>query len=267
MKSTTLILFSALLSLCPANSFAQEQNSWGDAFDCAVDWFSVCGPGKVVRENRTDEPNKLPAARGNTSASGTSTAANLPLSVRNVLENPSPETARAYVLWSRQASERLAKASEYIAQATREMNSEAAMFRNDAERSNDIALSEMGPVGLYYFFSPGDQSAVKDVAVLNKIWREGRIGVVGIPVSGKNEEVGNYVNEAKPLFPIRRSDAEVKLVKPAETPDLYLTLPLEKKIFRLGPTITETAIAETIGNILGAQSGRKSITSPLDSNR
>ena len=72
------------------------------------------------------------------------------------------------------------------------------------------------------------------MAVLNKIWREGRIGVVGIPVGGNDEEVGNYVDEAKPLFPIRRSDAEVKLVKPAETPDLYLALPLEKKMFRLG---------------------------------
>jgi hypothetical protein len=77
--------------------------------------------------------------------------------------------------------------------------------------------------------------------------------VVGIPVSGKDEEVGNYVNEAKPLFPIRRSDAEVKLVKPAGTPDLYLALPLEKKVFRLGPTITETAIANAIGDILAAR--------------
>ena len=123
----------------------------------------------------------------------------------------------------------------------------------------------MGPVGLYYFFSPGDESAAKDVAVLNKIWREGRLGVVGIPVGGKDEEVGNYVDEAKPLFPIRRSDAEVKLVKPAETPDLYLALPLEKKMFRLGPTITETAIAEAIGNILATQSTGKTGWSLLES--
>ena len=59
------------------------------------------------------------------------TIANLPVPVKNVLENPSPETARAYVVWSRQANEKLAKASEYIAQATREMNSESATFRND----------------------------------------------------------------------------------------------------------------------------------------
>jgi len=95
------------------------------------------------------------------------------------------------------------------------------------------------------------------VAVLNKIWREGKLGVVGIPVGGKDEEVGNYVNEAKPLFPIRRSDTEVKLVKPAETPDLYLALPLEKKMIRLGPTISETAITEAIGSILAAQSRGK----------
>jgi len=108
----------------------------------------------------------------------------------------------------------------------------------------------------FYFFSPGDESAVKDVAVLNKIWREGRLGVVGIPVGGKDEEVGNYVNEAKPLFPIRRSDAEVKLVKPVETPDLYLDLPLAKKMFRLGPTISETAIAQAIRNVFAAQTAR-----------
>jgi hypothetical protein len=174
--------------------------------------------------------------------------------VRNVLENPSSETARAYVAWSRQANEKLAKASKYIAQATREINSEAAAFRNDAEKNNDMAFAGQGPAGLYYFFSPGDESAVKDVAVLNKIWREGRLGVVGIPVRGKDEEIVNYVNESKPLSPVRRSDAEVKLVKAAETPNLYLALPLEKKMFRLGPTISETAIAETIGNILAAQS-------------
>jgi hypothetical protein len=119
----------------------------------------------------------------------------------------------------------------------------------------------------YYFFSPADQSAAKDVAVLNRIWREGKLGVVGIPVSGKDEEIGNYVNEAKPLFPIRRSDAEVKLVKPAETPDLYLALPLEKKMIRLGPTITETAIAETIGNILAAQFRGEPSLDPLASSR
>lgn len=166
--------------------------------------------------------------------------------------------ARAYVAWSRQASEKLAKASEYIAQATREINSEATAFRNDAEKSNDVGFAGQGPAGLYYFFSPGDESAVKDVAVLNKIWREGRLGVVGIPVRGKDEQIVNYVNEAKPLFPIRRSDAEVKLVRAAETPNLYLALPLEKKLFRLGPTITETAIADAISTIAAELSRIKS---------
>ena len=131
--------------------------------------------------------------------------------------------------------------------------SEASIVRNSNERSNDLSLAGVGPVGLYYFFSPADQSAAKDVAVLNKIWRAGKIGVVGIPVRGKDEEVANFVNEAKPLFPIRSSDAEVKLVKPTETPDLYLALPLEKKMFRLGPTITETAITEAIGSIVNAR--------------
>jgi hypothetical protein len=181
---------------------------------------------------------------------------NLPEAVRNVLENPSPETARAYVTWSRQANEKLAKATEYIAQA-REMNA-STTSQNSIEKSNTNTASGLGPVGLYYFFSPADQTAATDVAVLNKIWREGRLGVVGIPVGGKDEEVGNYMNEAKPLFPIRRSDTEVKLVKPTETPALYLALPLEKKILRLGPTITETAITKGIGDILAAQSRGKS---------
>ena len=248
MNKALFFVVSALLVFYPIQSFAQDSNPWGSTFDCGVDWFSQC---KAVRENRTEEPTKLPATAGNTSSlSGKSTAANLPLPVRNVLENPSPETARAYVLWSKQASERLAKASEYIAQATREINSEASIN----VRSNDLSLAGVGPVGLYYFFSPADQTAAKDVAVLNKIWREGRLGVVGIPVSGKDEEVGNYVNEAKPLFPIRRSDAEVKLVKPAETPELYLALPLEKKMIRLGPTISEKAITEAIGSIMATQS-------------
>jgi hypothetical protein len=178
--------------------------------------------------------------------------------VRNVLDNPSPETARAYVLWSRQANERLAKASEYIAQATREINSEGSISENSNERNDNLPIAGAGPVGLYYFFSPFDPTAAKDVAVLNNIWREGRIGVAGIPVNGKDEEIGKYVGDAKPLFPVRRSDAEVKLVKPAQTPDLYLALPLEKKMFRLGPTITEAAIREGINSVLAAQSRGKS---------
>jgi hypothetical protein len=265
MNKALFLVVAALLVFYPSQSFAQDSNPWGSTFDCGVDWFSQC---KAVRENRSEEPTKLPATAGNTSSlSGKSTASNLPLPVSNVLENPSPETARAYVLWSKQAGERLAKASEYIAQATREINSEASIGRNSNERSNDLSLAGVGPVGLYYFFSPADQTAAKDVAVLNKIWRGGKLGVVGIPVGGKDEEVVNYVNEAKPLFPIRRSDAEVKLVKPAETPDLYLALPLEKKMIRLGPTISETAITEAIGSILAAQSREKPSLDPLASSR
>src|SRR6266545_4585637 len=263
MNKALFLVVAALLVFYPSQSFAQDSNPWGSTFDCRVDWFSQC-----KGENQTEEPTKLPATAGNTSSlSGKSTAANLPLPARNVLENPSPETARAYVLWSKQASERLAKASEYIAQATREINSEASIVRNSNERSNDLSLAGVGPVGLYYFFSPFDPTAAKDVAVLNKIWREGRLGVVGIPVGGNDEEIGNYVNEAKPFFPIRRSDAEVRMIKPPETPDLYLAVPLEKKIFRLGPTITETAIAETIGNILAAQSRGKPGLDSLASDR
>jgi hypothetical protein len=243
MNMAIFLVATTLLAFCPIRSFAEDLNSWGSIFDCAVDWFGGC---KAVRDRRNDEPNKLSVAGADTSSLS---AANLPLPVKNVLENPSPQTARAYVLWSRRASERLAKASEYIAQATREINSEVSSNR----RISDLAVVGVGPVGLYYFFSPDDPSTPTDVAVLNKIWSEGRIGVVGIPVRGDDEEVLNFVNEAKPLFPIRRSEGEVRLVKPTETPELYLALPLERKIFRLGPTITETVISEAIGSILAAQ--------------
>src|SRR5215813_2966984 len=242
MNTTIFLLMASLLVFCPTRSLAQNSNSWGSAFDCGVDWFDQC---KAVRENQADEPNKRPAG-----SSGTSTA-NLPLPVRNVLENPSSETAKAYVLWSRQAREKLAKASEYIAQATREIYSEASIFRNSNEATNDLALTGVGPVGLYYFFSPGDQSAAKDVAVLNKIWREGRIGVVGIPVRGNDEEVVKFVNEVRPLFPIRKSEGDVRFVKPIETPELYLALPLEKKLYRMGSTITSSAITEAIEQHFG----------------
>jgi hypothetical protein len=97
----------------------------------------------------------------------------LPLPVKNVLENP-----------SREAREKLAKASESIAQATREINSNDPISRNSDERSNNVALAGVRPVGLYYFFSPNDPSAATDVAVLNKIWRDGRIGIVVSPSEG-----------------------------------------------------------------------------------
>ena len=267
MKSTSLVLFCALLSLCPVNSFAQEQNSWGRVFDCAVDWFSGCAPGNTIRERETVKPKDKPVNSVNTfSLLQGPNNSNLPAPVRNVLENPSPETARAYVAWSRQSNEKLAKASEYIAQATHEM-SQAPTLRNDTERSNELAFAGMGPAGLYYFFSPGDQSAVKDVAVLNKIWREGRLGVVGIPAGGKYEDVVTFVNEAKPLFPIRRSDAEVRLVKATETPELYLALPFEKKLFRLAPRFTATAITDAISTIAAELSRIKSRMSAPESDK
>jgi hypothetical protein len=261
MSGVIFLVVVLLVDFYPVQLPAQEPNSWGDDFACAVDWFGGC---KSVLENRIDQPIDQPSARRNTSSSSAiTTTANLPLPVRNVLDNPSPKTARAYVLWSRQTNERLAKASEYIARATREINSDGSI----SGTSNDLAFTGVGPVGLYYFFSPFDPTAAKDVAVLNNIWREGRIGVVGIPVNGKDEEIRKYASDAKPLFPIRRSNAEVKLVKPAGTPDLYLALPLEKKMIRLGPTITETAITETIGNILAAQFRGEPSLDPLASNR
>ncbi len=267
MTGTILIFVSLLPAFYPVQSFAQDLNYWGGDFDCAVDWFSGCVPEKTIREKGADKPKEMPAGRANTSSllQGPNNS-NLPAPVKNVLENPSPETARAYVAWSRLTNERLARASEYIAQATHEM-SQAPTFRNDTEQSNELAFAGMGPVGLYYFFSPGDESVAKDVAVLNKIWREGRLGVVGIPVGGKDNDAVSFVNEARPLFPIRRSDAEVRLVKTSETPDLYLALPLEKKLFRLGPTITETAITEAIGKIMAGLSGGKPTLSALESNR
>ncbi len=233
-----------------------------------MDWFGGCVPGKAIREKGIEKQKEGPDGRGNASSLlGGPNATNLPLPVRNVLQNPSPETAGAYVVWSKEASEKLAKASEYIAQATREINSEASIFPSSNEKGNDLALAGVGPVGLYYFFSPSDLSAARDVAVLNKIWGEGRIGVVGIRVGGNDEEVVKFVNEARPRFPIRSSDGEVQLVKPTETPDLYLALPLEKKILRLGSTITGTAIAEAIGSILAAQSKGKPSLEPFASGR
>ena len=251
MSGVISLVVVLLVGFYPVRSRAQAPNSWGDDFGCAVDWFGGCKP---VLENRIDQPIDRPSARRNTSSSSAiSTTANLPLPVRNVLDNPSPETARAYVLWSRQANERLAKASEYIARATREINSEGSI----SGTSNDLALTGVGPVGLYYFFSPADPTAAKDVAVLNNIWREGRIGVVGIPVNGQDEEIRKYVSEAKPLFPIRRSNAEVQLVKPTETPDLYVAIPLQKRIFRLGPYFNDATLKDVLTKTLTEMLGIK----------
>ena len=92
----------------------------------------------------------------------------------------------------------------------------------------------LGPVGLYYFFSPDDQTALKDVRVLNKIFQEGKLGVVGIPVRGKDEEIIQFLNEAKPLFPVRRSDAEVRMIKPSVTPELHWLFRWKRRFFVWG---------------------------------
>jgi hypothetical protein len=265
MKPYTIFLVSSFVGLASVSSFAQDKNSWGETFTCSVNWFAACATTGVEPPADSEKPKGKPAITiGNLPFS--QQRSNLPEPVRNVLENPSPETAKAYVTWSRQANEKLAKATEYIAQATREMNASAAP-QNSIEKPNTNAASSLGPVGLYYFFSPGDQTALKDVGVLNKIFQEGKLGVVGIPVRGKDEEIIQFLNETKPLFPVRRSDAEVRMIKPSETPDLYLAFPLEKKLLRLGPAITETEIMQAIGNVLAVQSKSKSAFESLASDR
>ena len=254
MKPCAIFLVSSLVGLASGQSFAQDRNSWGETFSCSVNWFAACTTTSVEPPPDSEKSNEKPA-RPISNLPFSQQRTNLPEPVRNVLENPSPETAKAYVIWSRQANEKLAKATEYIAQATREMNSSAAS-QNSIEKSNTNAASGLGPIGLYYFFSPVDQAALKDVAVLNRIFQEGKLGVVGIPVRGKDEEIIQFLNEAKPLFPVRRSDAEVRMVKPSETPELHLALPLEKKIFRLGPVINETSIMQAIGNVLSAYNSK-----------
>jgi len=251
MKPCAIFLVSSLVGLASGQSFAQEKNSWGETFTCSVNWFTACATTGVEPAADSEKSKEKPA-RAIKNLPFSQQRSNLPEPVRNVLENPSPDTARAYVTWSRQANEKLAKASEYIAEINREMNT-SAPSQNSFEKFNTKAASSLGPIGLYYFFSPGDQTALKDVAVLNKIFQEGRLGVVGIPVRGKDVEIIQFLNEAKPLFPVRRSEAEVQLVKPSETPDLYLVLPLEKKALRLGSIITETTIAEAIGSIVTAR--------------
>jgi hypothetical protein len=219
-----------------------------------VNWFTSCAIPSLEPAVDSEKPKEKPA-RPISNLPFSQQRSNLPEPVRSVLENPSPETAKAYVTWSRQANEKLAKATEYIAQATREMNASVAS-QNSIETSNTNAASSLGPVGLYYFFSPGDQTALKDVAALNKIFQDGKLGVVGIPVRGKDEEIIQFLNETKPLFPVRRSDAEVRMIKPSETPELHLALPLEKKIFRLGPVNNDMAIMHAIGNVLSAYASK-----------
>jgi hypothetical protein len=220
-------------------------------FTCSVNWFAACATTSVEPAAESEKP-KEKLASTISSIPFSQQRSILPEPVRNVLENPSPETAKAYVTWSRQTKERLTMATEYIAHATRELNEERASS-NFTENSNAISGSGLGPAGLYYFFSPGDQTALKDVRVLNRIYQEGRLGVVGIPVRAKDEEIVQFVSEAKPLFPVRRSDAEVRMIKPNVTPELHLALPIEKKVLRLGSTITETTIAEAIGRIVTAR--------------
>jgi hypothetical protein len=263
MKSLVVHIMSVFVVLTSVQSFAQDSNSWGDTFACSVDWFAACTTTRVELAVDSEKPKEKPA-RTVVSPSFLQQSAHQPAPVRNVLDNPSPETARAYVTWSRQANEKLARAAEYIAQATRELNTESGA-KISIGKSGAIAASGLGPVGLYYFFSPDDQTALKDVRVLNKIFQGGRLGVVGIPVRGRDEEIVQFLNETKPLFPVRKSEAEVRMIKPSETPELHLALPLEKKIFRIGSVLNETVITHAIEDILVAVLGRKSSLSPLTS--
>lgn len=163
MKPCMIFLVSSLVGLASGQSFAQDKNSWGEMFTCSVNWFAACATTNIEPASDSEKPKEKPA-RPISNLPFSQQRSNLPEPVRNVLENPSPETAKAYVTWSRQANEKLAKATEYVAQITREMNSSSA-HQNIIDKSAVTAASSQGPVGLYYFFSPSDQTALKDVGV------------------------------------------------------------------------------------------------------
>ena len=246
MTSTVLFLTAALI-LYPADSLSQEINAWGETFDCFVDWFRPCTPIKAPKELAVFERDeKLPGKERADAASLLAglNAANLPPPVKNVLEDPSLETAREYVAWRREANEALAQASEYIAQAEHELGPVQGLVGEKVKKRKEI--EKRGLVGLYYFFSPHDPSAREDVKVLNKVWQEEQLGVVGIPVRAGDEEVMRFVRRSQPLFPVRKGGEEVKLMRPQRTPNLYLALPLQKKIFRVGSAITEAAIKDAL---------------------
>lgn len=248
MNGATFSLVATLILLYPGNSFGQELNAWGETFDCAVDFFRPCLPKKTVKKETPDE-TKEKNADGEKSATlslvGGPNPTNLPGPVRNVLEKPSPETAREYVAWMREGNERLGRANEYIAQAEREIGPAQGVVGEKIQKKQEI--ESRGLVGLYYFFSPGDPSAREDVRVLNKVFREEQLGIVGIAVKGKDEEIMRHAKVTNPLFPVRKGEEEVKLIGPKRTPDLYLALPLQKKIFRVGSNISEAAIKEALG--------------------
>lgn len=243
MKLSTSILILPIV-MYATFAFAQERHSWGRLFGCSVDWFTECKTqlAEMPSDAGATRPRYEPEPPRQT----------LPIPVRNVLENPSHETAKKYVTYVKEAQEKLAKATAYIAQVMREMRASNSVPSN---ASNIVAgLSGLGPMGLYYFFSPTDRTAAQDVQVLNKIFQEGRIGVVGIPVAGRDDEMLAFVRDAGPLFPVRRSDAEVQMIKPTGTPELHLALPLRKKITRLNTTVDEAAIHRGIATLVGKES-------------
>jgi hypothetical protein len=121
MRSLTFLFISVAVAFASGESLAQDRNSWGETFACSVEWFAVCATSRVQPAINSENPQER-AAGTIVSPSFLQQGAHLPEPVRKVLENPSPETARAYVTWSRQTNEKLAKATEYIAQAIREMN-------------------------------------------------------------------------------------------------------------------------------------------------
>ncbi len=251
MSGGIFFLLAGLILLYPQNSFAQEVNAWGKMFDCAVDWFKPCVPRKAVQKALADEGEDKKSESGKSAAVSLvagPNSPNLPPPVKNVLENPSPGTAREYVTWMRKGNEALAQAGEYIAQAEREMGVVEGVAGERIKKKEEI--EERGLVALYYFFSPDDVSAKEDVRVLNKVWQEEQIGVVGIPVKARDEEVLRFVRLNQPLFPVRKGEEEARLVGPKKTPDLYLALPLQKKIFRVGPSVTEDTIKEALGKAL-----------------
>lgn len=248
MNGAILFLLVTLILLYPRNSSGQEINAWGETFDCAVDFFRPCLPKKAVKKevpNETGQYNPSIERSAALSLVGGRDGANFPGPVKNVLENPSPDTAREYVAWMRAGNERLGRANEYIAEAEREMGPPQGVVGEKIQKRQE--MESRGLVGLYYFFSPGDPSAREDVRVLNKVFREEQLGIVGIPVRGKEDEIIRHVKATNPLFPVRKGEEEVKLIGPKKTPDLYLALPLQKKIFRVGSSISEAAIKEALG--------------------
>lgn len=202
MREPRLLLLFGLLILSPGQASAQERRGEGPRNDSArffqkpVDlWNAGLATLQVpATSSNEDAPSSRVAIRENVWAQPIRTPDGSwmiyvpPKPVLDFLENPSEGTAKAYLGWKREQSEKLRKAMALLARIK-----DSEMPRSGPDNPSDQAMPTAAPPGftfrMTYFKKPACPHCISQDAVLAAWLKHRPQGKVEVLLPGEREEL------------------------------------------------------------------------------